>query len=378
MTYKSRISIKKVLTSILIFIAGFAGTVRGQHTPPSIEFNPRSYVAYKVSDSLNIDGSPDEQNWQRAPWTDKFLDIEGRSKPEPRYETRAKMLWDENYFYVAARLEDPHVWATLTQRDTVIFYNNNFEVFLDPDEDTHQYYELEVNALGTFWDLMLTQPYRDGGQALDAWDIRGLKVGIEVNGTINDPSDVDSGWTVELAFPWKVLEEAAPGGQKPSAGDQWRINFSRVQWRHTVENGSYKKALNLGTNQPLPEDNWVWSPQGIVNMHYPEMWGYVQFADKKANFQWRREEETKWYLRQLYYRQHELKEQTGSFTSNTEVLQAEKLFEKQNLSKWFPDLSFPGIYATQETFEIRIQDDESGQLWYIRENGKVWSAKTSQ
>jgi hypothetical protein len=367
-----------MLNRYFIFMAAFDTTILAQHTLPSIEFSPRSYVCYKISDSLNIDGKPDEQSWQQVTWSDKFLDIEGRSKPVPRYETRVKMLWDENYFYVAARLEDPHVWATLTQRDTVIFYNNDFEVFLDPDGDTHQYYELEVNAFGTFWDLMLTQPYRDAGQAIDAWDIRGLKVGVDVNGSLNDPSDIDSGWTVELALPWEVLEEAAPGGQKPSVGDQWRINFSRVQWEHTVENGKYRKALNPETNQPFPENNWVWSPQGVVNMHYPEMWGYVQFADQNASFEWRHEEQIKWYLRQLYYRQHNHKKQFGSFTSDADVLQAEKAFEEQHLSNWFPDLSLPEIYATQETFEIRMRDEESGQIWYIRENGRVWSTESSE
>jgi hypothetical protein len=26
------------------------------------------------------------------------------------------------------------------------------------------------------------------------------------------------------------------------------------------------------------EDNWVWSPQGLINMHVPEMWGRVRFV----------------------------------------------------------------------------------------------------
>ena len=56
------------------------------------------------------------------------------------------MLWDDQFFYVGAELEEPHVWATLTERDSVIFHDNDFEVFIDPDGDTHLYYELEMNA----------------------------------------------------------------------------------------------------------------------------------------------------------------------------------------------------------------------------------------
>ena len=59
----------------------------------------------------------------------------------------------------------------MTERDSVIFRDNDFEVFIDPDGDTHAYYELEINALGTVWDLLLLKPYRDGGPAINGWDI---------------------------------------------------------------------------------------------------------------------------------------------------------------------------------------------------------------
>ena len=48
------------------------------------------------------------------------------------------MLWDDTYFYVAAHLEEPHVWGTLTKHDTVIFQDNDFEIFIDPDGDNQR------------------------------------------------------------------------------------------------------------------------------------------------------------------------------------------------------------------------------------------------
>jgi hypothetical protein len=44
-----------------------------------------------------------------------------------------------------------------------------------------------------------------------------------------------------------------------------------VEWQHQVVDGRYSKIAGK------PEDNWVWSPQGVVNMHVPEKWGYVRF-----------------------------------------------------------------------------------------------------
>ena len=118
---------------------------------------PKGYVCYRASRPPVIDGKLDEPAWRSAPWTDHFVDIEGDFKPPPRFKTRVKMLWDHLHFYIGAELEEPHVWATLTQRDSVIFHDNDFEVFIDPDGDNHNYYELEINALNSVWDLRLVR-----------------------------------------------------------------------------------------------------------------------------------------------------------------------------------------------------------------------------
>ena len=140
------------------------------------------------------------------------------------------MAWDERDFYVAAEMEEPHVWATLTKHDAVIFHDNDFEVFIDPDGDNHAYYEFEINALNTGWDLFLGKPYRDGGPARNEWEIPGLRTAVAVDGTINDAGTLDRAWSVELAFPWAVLAEFAHRPSPPRDGDTWRVNFSRVEW----------------------------------------------------------------------------------------------------------------------------------------------------
>src|SRR5262249_17025392 len=90
---------------------------------------PRHYLCYRARGPVRIDGRLDDPAWKDAPWTQDFVDIEGQGKPRPRFRTRAKMLWDDQYFYIGAELEEPHVWATLTEHDAVIFEDNDFEVF---------------------------------------------------------------------------------------------------------------------------------------------------------------------------------------------------------------------------------------------------------
>lgn len=218
--------------------------------------------------TIVVDGRLDD--WGAVAWTEDFVDIEGDKRPAPRFRTRAKMAWDEKCFYFAFEMEEPHLQASFTKRDSFIFReDNDIEIFLDPRGRGRDYFELELNALNTVWDLFLSRPYRRGGAAVMGFDFQGLETAVRLQGTLNDPSDTDRGWTVEVAIPWQSFAQVV---QKPRPGATWRVNFSRVQWRFDVVNGKYVKP------EDRTEDNWVWSPQHAINMHAPEHWGIVEFA----------------------------------------------------------------------------------------------------
>jgi hypothetical protein len=255
---------------------------------------------------LQIDGRITETAWNLAPWSDEFLDIEGSAKPRPRFRTRMKMLWDSRSLYIAAELQDPNVTGTISTRDSVVFHDNDFEVFIDPDGDQLNYGELELNALNTVWDLRLPRTYSAGGQPDDGWTLHGLRTAVWIDGSLNDQSSPDNGWTLEIAIPWtslaslhhpnqpvrRALREGsllrgyeivpdetannnappAPVTMPPAPGDVWRMNFSRVQWPEDSRDENGKRLPGIR------EDNWVWSPQGVVDMHRPETWGRVTFA----------------------------------------------------------------------------------------------------
>jgi hypothetical protein len=340
---------------------------------PKIPFTPRTYVCYRAPVPVVIDGNLDEDVWTRVSFTDNFVDIEGSLRPKPRFRTMVKMLWDDDYFYVGAYLEEPQIWATLTKRDSIIYQDNDFEVFIDPDGDTHNYYEMEMNALNTVWDLFLVKPYRDGGPAIHAWDISGLRTAVKTNGTLNDARDSDKAWMVEIAMPWEVLKEAAVPKSAPRPGDQWRVNFSRVEYRVGLKDGGIVKSTDA-SGRPLAEDNWVWSPTGLVNIHYPEMWGIVQFSGKAAGqgrdrFAENRDEAAKWALRKIYYAEWAVRADKGAFTADLSAL-AINARDLRVRGFVFP----PSIETTSGMFEAAYRS-ESGESWKIRDDGRVWNEK---
>lgn len=242
-----------------------------QCSAPDTNNKPKTFVSNYSSHPINIDGIIDESQWQKTSWSEDFIDIEGIEKPTPPFRTRMKMLWDRHYLYIAAELVEPHLWATLTDHDAIIYRDNDFEVFIDPDGDGLNYYELEINAHGTVLDLFMKKPYNKKGKANIFWDFTGLKSAVSLQGTLNKPTDIDASWTIEIAIPW--IDFTANDRMPPENGEEWRINFSRVHWDTEIVNGSYQKM-------DKPEHNWVWSAQGEINMHIPERWGYVKFEEK--------------------------------------------------------------------------------------------------
>ncbi len=326
---------------------------------------PRHYLCYRASQPPQIDGKLDKAFWQEAPWTEDFVDIEGDAQPPPTFRTRVKMLWDDEFLYMGAEIEEPHVWATLTEHDSVIFQDNDFEVFLDPDGDNHNYYEIEINALNTTWDLRLVKPYRDGGPALNSWEIPGFQSAVHIQGTLNDPSDTDTGWSLEMAFPWAVLAEYADCPAPPLEGAQWRINFSRVEWDIVIQDGDYHKLPDR------PEHNWVWSPQGVIDMHRPERWGYLQFTAQPpgtAVFARDPAAPTRDLLMQIYEAQKAFYTDHGHWASELAALPLLGFAETDQNAPVEMKLTPEGFAATC----ICYLPTGGTQTWHVRQDSRLW------
>ncbi|HUT24173.1 MAG TPA: carbohydrate-binding family 9-like protein [Sumerlaeia bacterium] len=359
-----RTALAALLLATLLRGPAFGAAVTSPHDENLFEM-PRRYICYRANGPIRVDGELDEPSWETAPWTEEFVDIEGEEGPRPRLRTRAKMLWDDKRLYVGAKLEEPHVWATLTAENSHVYNDNDFEVFIDPDSDNQEYFEFEINALNTVWNLFLKRPYRNGGP----WMVRGMEgqeSGVHVDGTLNDATDVDEGWSLEVAFPWTGVTEHVHGAAPPRDGDRWRVNFSRVEWETVVEKGRYQKASELRS------EHWAWSPQGVVDMHRPERWGYVQFstaATPPADFQPDPTIPARNLLMRVYYAQEIYCAKHGRYAEDLK------------------DLDMPGVddgflvgplhlqvagNAYEATAEIHLEDRRTQQV-HVIETSRIWA-----
>lgn len=358
-----------MLLCILLFFAGCTSERPSASSldweEPALSFHPRTYVVQRALEAPQVDGRLAEASWQEAAWTAPFVHNRGPDRPAPEFRTRAKMMWNDTYLYIGAELEEPHVRAEFVTRDTTVWRENALELFIDPTGDTHHYYEFQINARETIWDLMLTRPYRDGGRPLSAWDLRGLKRAVDVQGTLNDPSDEDEGWTVELALPWSVLKEAAPEQRRPQDGEQWRLNMTRMQWPASIVNGGYERDTT--ENTPI-----AWSPHGTRGFHTPERWGIVRFSQTEVgtavdSVTVSPNAQVKWALRRLYYRQQQFHEANDRYATSLSQLGATDIS--------IPDRSFePTLQATQTMYEITAPG-VNGTTVHLRQDGKTWTTE---
>ena len=237
-------------------------------------------------------------------------------------------------------------------------------MFIDPDADSHLYGELELNALNTTWDLLLNRPYKDGGKAVDAWEITGLTDGRPRRWDGQRPGRQGPGWTVEIPWPWKSLKEISDCKVPPADGDQWRINFSRVEWDYEIVEGKYHKIPKR------PEHNWVWSPQGAINMHMPERWGVLQFSTAepgKATLRPDPAQAARDFLHQIYDRQAELRVKRKPFAPRLGDIGVQPPPATSRLSDPILEVTRSGFEAS---VELKLPDGKA-QRWRIDHQARV-------
>ena len=164
------------------------------------------------------------------------------------------MLWDKDALYIRFEVKDNDLRACQTEKDhPELFLDDMVEILIDAQNDKTPCWTVDdivyhINLLGVKKDDRgtadcLSDPTWDGSAVY----------AIRLNGTLNQSADVDSGYVVEMAIPWREL------GVVPRQGLKMGINFA---------NGD-----NDGNGRQLY--NWC----GAEPMRSPHAFGTVFLAD---------------------------------------------------------------------------------------------------
>ena len=230
--------------------AGDVSAVPKSDAPSHVTVNPNptSFECRWTDTPITIDGRADEEAWKHAQTIDNFaLTWKQGNARKPREATRAKLLWDREYLYYYAEMDDHDLFAKVTEHNGPIWTDDAFELFFKPDDHKPGYYEFEVNPLNATMELFL--PSRDSGgwvkykgQAQIA-----MKTAVQIHGTLNQRSDQDKGWSVEGRIPWRDLSYT---NGRPNIGEVWKFNACRVNVSVDA------KEPELTTCAPLTEPSY--------------------------------------------------------------------------------------------------------------------------
>jgi hypothetical protein len=261
-----------------------------------------NYTCCRINELIEVNGDLTKPVWKNAKKSSRFVDM---VTGEPGlYNTQVAALWNKDYLYFAFWAEEPFVNATQKERDSIVFLENDLEIFIDGGDC---YYELEINALNTIYEVFFIwrDAYKKGGKfdvpefdvhkdsaltfggdydrsgssfwhgrhprglrwAFLDYDMQGLQTAVKVDGKINDNSVVDKGWNVEIAIPWKSMSWLANGRSlPPENGDVWRIFFGRFQ------------KMTPSGQEIQPHPAWAMNKHGVYDTHIPECFSKVHFS----------------------------------------------------------------------------------------------------
>ncbi|MEX0670187.1 MAG: carbohydrate-binding family 9-like protein [Pirellulales bacterium] len=207
---------------------------------------PPPYACRFAEAAVTIDGTLDEAAWKDAAEVGQFSLpwLVSGAKPAAK-ATRAKLLWDREYLYVAAEMDDADLYADITEHDGQIWDNDVFEVFLKPAVDKPAYYEMQVNAANTQFDCFI--PKRGLVGRFKKLHEFGIESAVKLRGTLDVWTDRDQGWSVEMKIPWASFMHT---GGRPEPGDEWR--FALCRYDHDIQ----RDEPELSTCAPLAERNF--------------------------------------------------------------------------------------------------------------------------
>lgn len=219
---------------------------------------------YKLESSLQVDGKLDDPSWEKAP-AYQFNSFFRSEKPEDEQETLFKMLWDDSTLYFAFEASDHFLTSQEKTRDNATYEDDCAEVFLIPaQEKIGLHFGFEVNLLEVANDFVfLNKFYNDYRVVVKGYNPV-YQAKAKLYGTLNNNSDQDQGYTMELAIPLEAFRTVSEF-EEVKGGTKWGILAVRQDRNELAVGKRFTSTLF-----PLKE----------FDVHDPQYFGTIEFVEK--------------------------------------------------------------------------------------------------
>ncbi len=324
-------------------------------------FNPQTYNVKELSSPPLIDGKNTNKEWSSIKWSSIFTsEINGKIESND-FETKFKMGIYQDTLYLLSQINENQIWAQNTNQNSDYFKDNFFEIYINYNNNEYDFLNIKVNALGIVKEGF---KHRQEGNHKDSnYIYKDLKLSsaVYIQGTINNPNDIDQYWQLELGLPLNLKTNHTNHIRKDGF---LKMNFTRSRWPYVIVNGMYKKIINSNTGILYNGEQWQWANMWENPITCTELWGEVHVKKQDNNKRLTTTRRIKWELRNVYYAQKMHLQKHKRY--------AKKIAGLKDVGFDLSRLQFrPNIKATKNNFVASIKDDETNTTWYIDNSGSL-------
>ncbi|MEO8576361.1 MAG: DUF5916 domain-containing protein, partial [Gemmatimonadales bacterium] len=170
---------------------------RGETPAPAASIaSPTLATASKAMVAPVLDGKVDDPAWADAQTINNFLEYEPKPGAETRFKTDIRIVHDDKYLYVMARMYDPapdSIISLLSRRD-VRTQSEQLKLVIDSYHDRRTAYQFITNPAGVKRDFYVSSDTNEDATWDGVWDVA---------------TSIDSlGWIAEFRIPFSQLRFA--------------------------------------------------------------------------------------------------------------------------------------------------------------------------
>jgi predicted phosphodiesterase len=197
-------------------------------------FAPPVVIAKFKNGEIKIDGIFDEPDWKTAYAIDN---LKYRNGDEPEIKTNIKILYDKDYLYIAAKMDEPNpenLHSTAVPPIPFTWNDDDIELFFDTEQTQKDYTRLFQNSAGIRFN------------SLQRW-VADKYFQSKYTSKIVISGDA---WFLEMQIPWSDIDLK----EGPQSGEEWGINVGR-------------------NRQQSEQKEMIWSG----NLYQPQRYGILRF-----------------------------------------------------------------------------------------------------
>lgn len=233
---------KTKLILLVIVILSIFCSVNAQNTKKITIGQQPVYKIFKTVEAIAVDGKMNESSWKNAE-VQPLKHFFRRDRAPDKQNSVFRMLWDDKNLYLFFQCEDTALCSREKQFDAQPYLDDCAEFYCIPFPDSlYMHFAWEINIEEVAYDfIQFWRFYNDRNAVIKSYN-PDYKTKVFYEGTVNNDTDKDIGWQMELAIPFDAFT-SINSFFPAKAGTRWAFQAVRQDRNIINEKGRSTSTL---------------------------------------------------------------------------------------------------------------------------------------